>query len=174
MYLIIFLIRSQVLIQFSYRNYLQQTHATRVRVAILAAYGEAYCRENKGSRYRLVSHEPRPSLTIFPADSEKRPMSFRFIDAVQRLVANFSKAEWSKIYDKVGTRLHLGQLRRVFVVLHDDERVTSGGQTASGANAEAIGAPDAVRGRQGLRKRPADGAPGTTQTPVKSSRGRFA
>ena len=83
-------------------------------------------------------------------------MSFKFIEAVQRLSPNFTKEEWGRIYDKVGTRLHLNQLRRTFVVLRDEDRPkTARDQPLSGANAVPSG-PGVGRGRPGLRKRPAD------------------
>ena len=144
-----------------------------MRLAILAAFGESYCRENKGARYRLISHEPRPSLSLIPApEVDKRPMTFRFIDAVQRLIPNFTKAEWTKLYEKVGTRLHLNQLQKVFVVLSDEDRLTSSGREfgapASGSNSAPV-----VPATRGLRKRPADGGSTPAPTPAKSVRGRL-
>ena len=140
----------------------------------MAAFGESYCRDNKGAKFRLISHEPRPSLTLFPAETDKRPMTFRFMEAVQRLTPNFTKAEWGKIYEKVGNRLHLNQLQKVFVVLRDDDRPSGTGSISSGSNSEPLSASDPSRGRQGLRKRPAESSSSSLPgpTPVKSSRGR--
>ena len=53
------------------------------------------------------------------------------MDAVQRLVPNFNKTEWASIYDKVGARLHFGQLKRVFVVLSDEDRSSQPGFSGS-------------------------------------------
>ena len=126
-----------------------------------------------------MSHEPRPSLTLIPPpDADKRPMSFKFIDAVQRLPANFTKAEWSRLYDKVGARLHLNQLRKVFVILKDDDRKSSDGPRTSNSNSFPVSAHTRGRGGRGgyttvpgVRKRAAESE--TTQpTPSKSARGR--
>lgn len=99
----------------------------------------------------MISHEARPSLTLIPPTSvDKRPMTFRFIEAVQRLVPNFTKEEWEKIYEKVGARLHLGQLQKVFVILSDEDRLTPNnrsGPIASGSNL----APLSSRGGRGGR-----------------------
>jgi len=117
----------------------------------MSAYGEAFVRENTGAKYRLVSHESRPQLTlIHPATSEKRPSSFRFIDAVTRLTSNFLKKEWEAIYEKAGARLHAGQLRQVFVILSDEDRVTPSSRSdppASGGNAQPL----SFRGGRGGR-----------------------
>jgi len=154
-----------------------------VRLAILSAFGESFTRDNQGSKYRLVSHESRPSLTLIPAPGgEKRPMTYRFIEAVQRLTPNFTPAEWGKIYEKVGVRLHAGQLRKVFVVLSDDDRLRSGqrdsGPPLSGANALPSIRGGRGRGRGGRRgdgdrdslKRGPDDAVGAT--PAKNRRGK--
>ena len=106
-------------------------------------------------------------------------MTFRFIDAVQRLVPNFTKPEWSKLYEKVGARLHLNQLKKTFVILSDDERPQYSTSVLSGTNALPIsgggrgrGAP-APRGagRGGNRKRVAE-SDTVLPTPSKSARGR--
>ena len=156
----------------------QQTHSTRVRIAILAAFGESYVRDNTGAKYRIVSHETRPSLTLLPPPAtEKRPMTFRFVEACQRLVPNFAKEDWKRIYDKVGARLHLNQLRKVFIILRDEDRPKVGRDAPngpSGANAILPAAP--ARGgsyRGGLRKRPAgpELVASAQPTPSKSARG---
>ena len=159
----------------------QQTHSTRVRIAIMATFGDSYVRDNPGAKFRLVTHEPRPILTLIPpAAAEKRPMTFKFIDAVQRLVPNFTKNEWAKIYDRVGARLHLNQLRKTFVILSDDDRRQQASQDSviSGANAiPVVSGRGAVRGRGGgvggvsTRKRAAEQEV-VQPTPSKSSRGR--
>ena len=163
--------------------FLQQTHSTRVRISILAAFGESYVRDNPGAKFRLVTHEPRPGLTLIPPpDSEKRPISYKFMEAVQRLVPNFTKAELTKIYEKVGSRLHLNQLRRVFVVLSDDERTAAFvGSNLSGSNSVPVAAN--VRGGRGGRGAHSGPASGTRKrvaepeviqpTPSKSARGRL-
>ena len=153
-------------------------------MAILATFGESYVRENTGGRFRLVSHESRPSLTLIPPmDSDKRPSTFRFIDAVQRLTPNFTKAEWTKLYEKVGARLHLGQLKKTFIVLSDEERSQGrfeGGPRVSGSNSVPAPSHILTRGRgggrggggvPGVRKRVAE-SDAAQPTPSKASRGR--
>jgi len=124
----------------------QHTHSTRVRLAILSAFGDVYIRDNKDAKCRLIAHESRPSLTLIPPPStEKRPVTYRFIEAVQRLVPNFSKKVWSDLYSKVGTRLHLGQLKKVFIILNDEDRLLPGRDSAQLSGANAV--PVAGRGR---------------------------
>jgi len=154
-----------------------------VRLAILSAFGDAFVRENKDATFRLVAHESRPVLTLIPAPGlDKRPMSYRFIDAVLRLTPNFPKKTWDRLYEKTGARLHLGQLKKTFVILNDEDRHTSGRDfdPASGANALPISASRGRgRGGRGVHVRGGSSAsakrglddPGLT-TPAKSKRGR--
>ena len=131
-----------------------------------------------------MSHEPRPSLTLIPpSGSEKRPVSYRFIEAVRRLVPNFTKAEWTKLYEKVGARLHIGQLRKTFVILSDEDRPqgrADGGPRVSDANSVPVSSNTRGRGGgggrgggtiPGVRKRAAE-ADVVQPTPSKSARGR--
>jgi hypothetical protein len=110
-------------------------------------------------------------------------MTFRFIDAVQRLVPNFTKKEWDTIYEKAGARLHSGQLRKVFVILNDDDRPQSGRsanqQSASGSGSNSI--PVSSRGRGSGRGRLGRGEPSIKRgpdadlappTPAKTRRGK--
>ena len=115
---------------------------------------------------------------IPPPEADKRPMSFRFIDAVQRLSPNFTKTEWSRLYDKVGNRLHLNQLRKVFVILKDEDRKTGEGPRTSDSNSVPVSANTRGRGGRGgyttvpgVRKRVAETEP-VQPTPSKSARGR--
>jgi hypothetical protein len=114
-------------------------------------------------------------------------MTFRFIDAVSRLVPNFTPDEFKAIYDKVGGRLHQGQLRKVFVILNDDDRPATRDRAAnlSGSNLQTI--QTHTRGGRGGRggrgrgaavsfsnddhKRKAD-SEAVSATPAKSRRGR--
>jgi len=136
-------------------NIFQHTHSTRVRLAILSAFGEAFVKDNKDSTYRLIAHESRPSLTLIPAQgSDKRPVSYRFIEAVQRLTPNFPKDTWSKLYEKVGARLHMGQLKRTFVILSDEDRASGRDSgLASGANSVPVSGRGGRRGGRGLATR---------------------
>jgi len=159
-----------------------------VRLAILSAFGESFVKDNKDSTYRLIAHESRPSLTLIPAQgSDKRPISYRFIDAVQRLTPNFPKATWSKLYDKVGARLHMGQLKRTFVILSDEDRASQGRDSGqgSGANSVPISSRGGRRGGRGVSTRGGRGGhegsgPGLKRgpeetlcaTPVKARRGK--
>jgi len=121
-------------------------------LAILSAFGDVYVRDNKDAKCRLIAHESRPSLTLIPPPStEKRPMTYRFIEAVQKLVPNFSKKVWSELYSKVGTRLHLGQLRKVFIIFNDEDRLVPGRDSVQVSGANAM--PVSGRGRGGGRGR---------------------
>ena len=165
----------------------QQTHSTRVRLAILSAFGDAFVKDNKDATFRLIAHESRPSLTLIPAPgSDKRPISYRFLDAVQRLTPNFPKATWSKLYEKVGSRLHLGQLKKTFVILSDEDRAMPGRDSTlvSGANSVPLSTRGGRRGGRGAsirggrvpeghasshKRGPEDSL---SSTPVKSRRGK--
>jgi len=148
----------------------------------LSAFGDAFVRENKDATFRLVAHESRPVLTLIPAPSlDKRPMSYKFIDAVLRLTPNFPKKTWDRLYEKVGGRLHLGQLQKTFIVLSDEDRLQSGKDLspASGANSQPLVPSRGRRGGRGAQvrggaavsnKRVLDD-PGVA-TPTKSKRGR--
>jgi len=94
-------------------------------------------------------------LTLIPAQgSDKRPVSYRFIEAVQRLTPNFPKDTWSKLYEKVGARLHMGQLKRTFVILSDEDRASGRDSgLASGANSVPVSGRGGRRGGRGLATR---------------------
>jgi len=118
-------------------------------------------------------------LTLIPAaGSDKRPVSYRFMEAVQRLTPNFPKKTWDKLYEKTGARLHLGQLKKTFVILNDEDRQSGRGHDpASGANAMPVsrgrgrgGRGALTRGGSASAKRVLDD-PGLS-TPAKSKRGR--
>ena len=117
------------------------THATRVRLAIMNALAANYKKSNPGSRVQVVNFEPRPIMRLTPpaGSSDPRVMSYTFIEAVTKLPIKFSKKDLSKIMQSVSGKFK-GQLRSLFVVLSDDDRVStrhsSSESSSSGSESE--------------------------------------
>ena len=97
------------------------TPATLGRIAILQLLGRRYKDSNVGSRFQVISYEPRPllKLTPPPGASDKRVMTFNFIEAISKLPTNFDQDEIDGLLKRISPRLH-GQLQSLFVVISDD------------------------------------------------------
>ena len=97
------------------------TTATLARIAILQLFAKRYQSSNPGSTCKVIGHEPRPLLKIFPAAdaSDKQVQTFNFIEAVSKLPAAFTSSEISDLLKRLSPKLH-GSLRQVFVVISDD------------------------------------------------------
>ena len=76
---------------------------------------------NKGSRFQVISHEPRPVLKLHPASSaeERRVQTHCFIQAIRSVMTNFTDNEINFILQRVSTKLH-GQFCVLFVVIRND------------------------------------------------------
>lgn len=101
----------------------RQTHATRVRLAIMQVLAANYKSSNPGSKVQVVNYEPRPLMRLTPPQdaSDSRTMTFNFIEAVTRLPIKFSKKDLSGIMKSTSGKFK-GQLRSLFVVISDDDR----------------------------------------------------
>lgn len=98
------------------------TPATLGRIAILQLFGERYKSSNPGSHYKVMGREPRPLLKLIPAEtsgSDRRIQTFNFIEAVEKLPANFTPSEIGELIQRFSPKLH-GSLKSLFVVISDD------------------------------------------------------
>lgn len=145
----------------SVRNWV--THETRVRLAIMKVLGQRYKDSNPGSKMKLVSYEPRPSLHLIPPPGarDKKVKRFTFIEAVTRLPTCFSSSEIDTIMKAVGSKF-AGKLRSIFVAITDDMRRSR----TSSATGEASGNDIEASGSRPFRKRGAD----VTSSPSRSSK----
>lgn len=109
------------------------TRETRVRIAILKLFGQRYRDSNPGAKSQVVGYQPRPILKLTPPpdSGDKRVRSFNFIEAVQKLPANFSEEEVMPLIKKYGSR-YPGKLKSLFVVLSDDLVPPSSGSAPGG------------------------------------------
>jgi hypothetical protein len=122
--------RPEDLSKVSVRNWV--THETRVRLAILKVLGKRYTTSNPGSKMRLVSYEPRPSLHLTPPSEnrDKKVKHFTYIEAVTKLPTCFTSSEITTIMKAVGVKF-VGKLRSLFVVINDDMRRARSGAVSS-------------------------------------------
>ena len=97
------------------------TPATLGRIAILQLFGKRYKEANVGSKFQVISYEPRPLLKLTPApgSSDRRVLTFNFIEAVSKLPANFTSSEIEALLKRISPSLH-GNLASLFVVINDD------------------------------------------------------
>jgi len=97
------------------------TRETRVRIAIMKVLGKKYLDSNPGSRVQVIGYEPRPLLRLVPPQdaSDRRPKSFNFIEAVQKLSKTLVDSELSEIASRAASQFP-GRLRELFVIISDD------------------------------------------------------
>ena len=102
------------------------THATRVRIAIMQVLAANYKASNPGSKTQVINYEPRPMMRLTPpaGATDSRVMNFNFIEAVTKLPIKFSRKSMAEIMKAVSGKFK-GELRSLFVVLSDDDRVTA-------------------------------------------------
>ena len=97
------------------------TVATPVRIAILKVYAQRYLASNPGAKVKVIGYESRPLLKLTPPSdaSDRKVMTYNFIQAVRSLPSNFEEEELDTIFKRVNPNLH-GRLRQTFVVISDD------------------------------------------------------
>ena len=112
-------LRPPALKTISIRN--KVTAATNVRVNIMKLLGERWAASNKGSKYQVITYEPRPILKLYPAPDAKdrRVQVFNYIQAIRSLPTHLTEEEASSIIQKVSPKL-MGKLRPLFEVISDD------------------------------------------------------
>ena len=135
------------------------THATRVRIGIMQILAANYKSSNPGSKTQVVNFEPRPIMRLTPAQgaSDPRVLTFTFVEAVTKLPIKFSKKDLASIMKTVGGKFK-GQLRSLFVVLSDDDRVprqrresTESSSSGSGTGSDDEEAPEQTQERRSSR-----------------------
>ena len=103
----------------SVRNRL--THETRVRLNIMRVLAEHWLKSNPGSRIQVIGYESRPTIRLLPSEkaSDRRILTFNFIEAVRSLPVSFSPDELDTILGEVKPKWQ-GKLKSLFIVLTDD------------------------------------------------------
>ena len=97
------------------------TPGTQVRLMVLKLLARRYRSNNPEAKVKVVGYESRPMLKITPAESDKRPRSYNYIEAVTKLPVNFTSAELRPIIAKA--KIHFrNAIRSTFIVLSDDYR----------------------------------------------------
>ena len=97
------------------------TPGTQVRLMIMKLLARRYRSRNPEAKVKVVGYEARPVIKITPAESDKRPKSYNFIEAVTKLPVNFTSSELRPIVAKA--KIHFrNSLRSTFIVLSDDYR----------------------------------------------------
>lgn len=121
------------------------TKETRIRIALLKLFASKYSDSNPGSKVQVVGYEPRPLLKITPPQnaSDRRIMTFNFIEATQKLPKNFTDEELSKIVRQAAFSF-AGQLKQLFVIINDD-MVRSARNRKRVADSDATGEPPRQR-----------------------------
>ena len=102
-------------------------------VSVLKVLGRRYEEENEGSRFQVISYEPRPVLKLHPSPTAEscRVHSYTFIQAIRSLSTDFTAEETDKIIQSVSPKLY-GQLRSLFDVINDDMISKRFGSKSSG------------------------------------------
>lgn len=140
------------------------TSGTLGRMAIMQLLGKRYTDSNPGSRYTVIGYEARPLLKLFPSQdaSDKRVMTFNFIEAISKLPTCFTSEETSGLLKRISPRLHTC-LREVFVVVTQDALRRAGPRsqarsTESTANTSASDSSPSSGPSRGSKKRRAPAA----------------
>ena len=98
------------------------TPETRIRISILKLLARKYLESNPGSKVQVIGYRPRPMIKITPAASatDRRVMTFNYVEAVKKLPCSFDPTEIDPIISRINPKL-LGQIRSIFIVITDDQ-----------------------------------------------------
>ena len=98
------------------------TSETKVRIDVLKLLAQRYRDSNPGSRVKVIGYEPRPLIKITPAPSasDRRTLTYNYVEAVTKLPTNFTPSELEPIMRRINPDLY-GRIRSLFVVLSDDQ-----------------------------------------------------
>ena len=82
---------------------------------------EHWLKSNPGSRIQVIGYESRPTIRLLPSEkaSDRRILTFNFIEAVRSLPVSFSPDELDTILGEVKPKWQ-GKLKSLFIVLTDD------------------------------------------------------
>jgi len=97
------------------------TKETRVRIALMKILGKKYLDSNQGARVQVIGYEARPLLRLIPPSDadDRRPKTFTFIEAAQKLSKTLIDSELSEVAAKASAQFS-GRLRELFVIISDD------------------------------------------------------
>ena len=97
------------------------TAATLGRIALLQLFGRRYTKSNPGSRFTVIGYEARPLLKLFPSQTatDKRVLTFNFIEAISKLPACFTTEETADVIKRITPKLH-SRLKEIFVIISQD------------------------------------------------------
>ena len=100
----------------------QVTPETNTRISILKLLAKRYRDSNPGSKVQVIGYDPRPVIKIIPSSSatDRRILTYHYVEAVTKLPTNFSAAEVEPILRRINPAL-LGKIRSLFVCLSDDD-----------------------------------------------------
>ena len=105
--------------KYSVRN--RVTPNTKVRLSVLQVIGRRYKTSNPDSKVQAIGYDSSPVLKITPGPgaSDRRTLSYNFVEGVKAYPTNFTAEDLDFILKKVNPKLS-GQLRSLFIVLSDD------------------------------------------------------
>ena len=98
------------------------TPETRIRISLLKLIGQKYRDSNPRSKVQVIGYVPRPFIKITPSPSasDRRVLSYTFVQAVKALPCQFSASELEPIVRRINPRLS-GQVRSLFIIISDDQ-----------------------------------------------------
>ena len=128
------------------------TAATYGRILILKLLGRRYVASNPGSKFQVITYDPRPLLKITPASdaTDRRVQTHNYLEAIRNLPTNFSREETDDIVKRLSAKLH-GKLRSTFIVLNDDMLPKKSRSGASGQGQGDVGESGSGSGRNPKR-----------------------
>ena len=160
--------RPEALSNISLRNCV--TPGTLARIAVLQLLAKRYKESNPGSRSQVVAYEARPLLKLTPPPeaSDRRVLTFNYVEAISKLPTSFTPDEISSLMKRVSPSLH-GNLKSVLGVLNDDmiprkqaprRKAPPGSSVADGSGSVA----DATSGSESSEFRTPEGSSTTSKT----------
>ena len=88
------------------------TRETNIRVSVLKLLAQKYRDSNQGSQVQVIHYDARPMIKITPAPTatDRRIMTFNYVQAVQKLPCHLTPAEVAPIIRRIDPQL-VGQVR---------------------------------------------------------------
>ena len=97
------------------------TPGTLARIAVLQLLAKRYKESNPGSHTQVVAYESRPLLKLTPPPdaSDKRQMTFSYMEAITKLPTSFTTDEYDTLLKRISPRLH-SNLKSLLYILSED------------------------------------------------------
>ena len=72
--------------------------------------------------FQVIGYQPRPLIKITPpaSSTDRRVMSYHFVEAMRKLKCTFTPEEVEPIVRRINPELH-GKIRSLFIVISDDQ-----------------------------------------------------